>query len=104
MNLTVFGKKKQTKEGKSFTAFVAKMTKLDGSVLTASVKFREECGQPKLEECPCNIIVNKEDANLAERTYTRADTGEEAVSYTLWVSKWERSSEPYVDHSLDDFE
>ena len=104
MNLTIFGKKKQTKEGKSFTAFVARMTKKDGSTITASVKFREDCGQPKLEECPINIIVDKVNANLVDRTYTRADTGEEAVSYTLWISAWERSKEKYVDHSLDDFE
>ncbi len=104
MKVTVFGKKKTTSEGKSFTAFVAKLNRKDGSTLTASVKFREECGQPKLEECPCNLEIEKKDANLAERTYTREDTGEDAKSYTLWVSKWKRSEEVYVDHSLDDFE
>lgn len=103
MNITVFGKKKTTKEGKNFTAYVAQLNKLDGSTITAAVKFREECGQPKLEECPCNIIVEKHNANLAKRTYTRDDTGEDAISYTLWVSKWERSKEKYVDHSLDEF-
>ena len=104
MQVTVFGKKKQTKDGKTFTAFVAKLTRKDGSEITASVKFREDCGQPKLEETPCNIVINKKDANLVTQTYTREDTGEDALSYTLWVSKWERSKEAYVDHSLDDFE
>lgn len=104
MKVTVFGKKKTTNEGKSFTAYVAKLQRKDGSELTASVKFREECGQPKLEECPMNIEFEKKYANLAERTYTREDTGEDAKSYTLWISAWKPSKEAYVDHSLDDFE
>ena len=105
MNVTVFGKKKTTKEGKNFTAYVAQLNKVDGSTITASVKFREECGQPKLEECPINIIVEKEDANLAERNYVKDErTGEEATAYTLRISKWKRSPEAYVDHSLDEFE
>lgn len=105
MNLTIFGKKKSTKEGKAFTAYVVRMKKKDGSFLTASAKFREECGQPKLEECPINIIVEKDDANLAERIYVKDEkTGEEATAYTLWISKWKRSPEAYVDHSLDEFE
>lgn len=107
MKVLVFGKKRQTKDGKTFTAYVTKMEKRDGSELTAGVKFREECGAPKLEECPCYIEVAKSDANLATRTaeVTTAD-GEikDVTQYTLWVSKWVKSNDVYVDHSLDDFE
>lgn len=104
MKVTVFGKKKTTAEGKAFTAYVAKLTRKDGTDLTASVKFREDCGQPKLEECPINIEFEKADGNLSSRSYVREDTGEEALSYTLWVRKWKPSADIYVDHSLDDFE
>lgn len=104
MEVTIFGKKKTTGEGKSFAAFIAKLTKKDGSSVTASVRFREDCGQPKLEECPLNIEFDKKTANLATRTYTREDTGEDATSYTLWISAWKRSANVYVDHSLDEFE
>lgn len=107
MKVLVFGKKRQTKDGKSFTAYVTKMAKRDGSELTAGVKFREECGAPKLEECPCYIEVAKADANLATRTaeVTTAD-GEirDVTQYTLWVSAWRKSDEVYVDHSLDEFD
>ena len=104
MKITVFGRKKQTGEGKSFTSFIAKLQRTDGSTLTAQVKFREECGQPKLEECPIIIEFDKKDANLADREYIREDTGELAKSYTLWITSWKRSEEIYVDHSLEDFE
>lgn len=104
MKITVFAKKKTTREGKPFTAYVARLKRKDGSELSASIKFREECGAPNMAECPLNIIVPKESANLSDRVYIREDTGEEAISYTLWVSAWERDPEMYVDHSLDDFE
>lgn len=112
MKILVFGKKRQTKDGKNFTAFVTKMSKKDGTEVTASVKFREECGQPKLEETPCYIEFNKQDANMTFKTYeeevTDENTGEiktkKVESNTLWVSAWKKSNEKYVDHSLDDFE
>lgn len=104
MEITIYGKKKQTQDGKSFAAFITRLTRKDGSSITASVKFREDCGQPKLEECPVNIIFDKGKANLSDRTYTREDTGEDAKSYTLWINEWERSKNKFVDHSLDDFE
>lgn len=105
MNLTIFAKKRTTKEGKTFYTYISTMTRKDGTELTASVKFRDECGSPKPENCPVNIIVDKENANLSTRTYTREDNGELATSYTLWVSGWELDTiNPFVDHSLDEFE
>ncbi len=108
MKVLVFAKKRQTKDGRNFTAYVTKMSRKDGTELTAGVKFREECGAPTLEECPCYIEVDKKNANLATRNREIVDeeTGEvrDVVQYTLWVSDWDKSSEEYVDHSLDDFE
>lgn len=105
MKLTIFAKKRTTKEGKTFYTYLSTMTRKDGTELTTSVKFRDDCGSPKPENCPVNIIVNKENANLSTRTYTREDNGELAMSYTLWVSAWELdTANPFVDHSLDEFD
>lgn len=100
--ITIFAKKRQSKDGKkTFTSYLTTLTKKDGTTETMGVKFREEAGEPK--ECPCNIIVNKDDANISKRTYIREDTGEAAEAKTLWVTAWKKGS-AYVDHSLDDYE
>lgn len=102
MKIEVFGKKRQTKEGKSFMSYFATIKK-GGQPLTVNVKFREECGNPK--KCPCVIEFDKSDANLSskERTY-KNDAGEECVviDNTLWVTKYTETE--YVDTSLDDVE
>lgn len=103
MNITVFAKKKTTKEGKPFYTYIAKLEKKDGSgSITAAVKFPEDIVKPKPDECPMNIIVDKADMNLSTKELTNEETGEPFISYTLWVKKYEKG-EPYVDHSLDDF-
>lgn len=104
MEITVFAKKRKTREGKAFTSYLTKLVrKSTGEAITATVKFREECGTPKAESCPCNIIVDKSQANLSSKEFEREDTGETVTSYSLWVSEWSKGSE-YVDKSLDDFE
>lgn len=102
MEITIFSKKRQTKDGKNFDSFLARLTKKDGSQITASVRFREACGQPKGDECPCNIVIEKGQCNMIEREFFNEETGEIAKAFTLWVTDWERGSE-YVDHSMDDF-
>ncbi len=102
MKATIYSKKKQTKEGRTFYAYVAKMTKKDGSEMTMGAKFREEAGAPRPEECPMNIVFDKANGNIATKNYVNED-GEICESRTLWVSKWTQG-EPYVDHSLDEFE
>lgn len=107
MKVLVFAKKRQTKEGKQFTAYVSRLTKKDGEEITTGVKFREECGSPKAEECPCYIEIDKANANLTtKKMEITTEDGEikEVESKTLWVSKWKMSNEKYVDTSLDDFE
>lgn len=103
MKATIFAKKGFTKDAKVFYRFISKLAKKDGSELTATVKFREDCGAPKPEECPLNIEFDKADANLAKKNVT-AEDGSEFEVYTLWLSGWRRSAEAYVDHSLDEFE
>ena len=101
MKLTIFAKTGTTKDGRKFDRYIGRLPKKGGEELTVAVKFREECGKPK--SFPCNIIVSKNDANLTHPKYVREDTGETVEGNTLWVSAW-KMGDPYVDHSLDDFE
>lgn len=99
--ITIFAKKRRSKDGKkTFLSYLTTLTKKDGTTETVSVRFREDCGDPK--EFPCNVIVNKEDMNISRRQYIREDTGEAAEAKTLWITAWEPGSE-YVDHSMDDY-
>lgn len=104
MKVTVFAKNKQTTDGKKFIIYIARLTKKDGSEISVRVYFNEASGRPNKDECPMTIEINKKDANLSTETYTREDTGEEAVAYKLWVNAWKKAKEEFVDHSLDDFE
>lgn len=102
MQITIFAKKRATKDGKNFVNFISRLTRKDGSTITAQVKIPED-KRPRADECPINIIVKKENANLSKTSYIREDNGELATRYALWVSDFERGP-AYVDHSLDDFE
>lgn len=102
MKINVFGKKRQTKEGKSFMSYFATIIKA-GQPLTVNVKFREECGNPK--KCPCVVEFDKSYANLSskETTYKNADGVDVvAINNTLWISSYTESE--YIDTSLDDVE
>lgn len=109
MEITIFAKKRLTKEGKPFFSFLSTLKKKDGTDLVCVVKFRDEAGAPKAENCPMNILVDKSKANLSSKKFDRQvtdpETGEifteQGQSYTLWVSSWLPGG-PYVDHSLDD--
>lgn len=103
MEITIFAKKRTTKEGKTFYSYISTLNRKDGTKQTVSVKFRDECGSPKPEKCPLNIKFEKMDANLSTNDFIRDDTGEVAKSFTLWISAWEQGA-PYIDKSLDDFE
>lgn len=103
MELSIFSKKRQTREGKSYNIYVARMPKKNGEIIPVRVKFREEAGVPRAESCPLNIVINKEDCNMAKTEYVRDDNGEVGTSYTLWVTRWQKGSD-YVDTSLDEFD
>ena len=103
MEITVFAKERKNAQGKTFWGYLARLTnKKTGEVETLSVRFRQAAGQPEPEKCPMNIKIEKGDANISETKYTREDTGEDATSKSLWVSKWAAGSK-YVDHSMDDY-
>lgn len=101
MEISIFAKKRQTKEGKTFYTYLTTLTNRDGVSVSAQVKFRESCAQPKPESCPRNIVFDKRDGNLSVREFTN-EKGETVVSRTLWISAWDEGS-PYEDHSLDDY-
>lgn len=101
MEITIFAKRRTSKEGKQFFQYLTTLTKLDGTTETMRVCFRN-VDAPKAESCPRNIIVERDGTNIAIRHYKDAETGESRQNKTLWVSAWESGSE-YVDHSLDEY-
>lgn len=104
MEITLFAKKRNTREGKVFFQFLTTLTRNDGTTETMRVAFRNVSGNdiPKAETCPRNIVFDKADANISTSRYTDNETGEVKERKTLWITKWESGSE-YVDHSLDDY-
>ena len=103
MTITIYAKKRITKEGKTFYNYLARLTqKSTGEVITAQVKFREECGTPKPEKCPMLIEVPKTAANMSTRDFTD-EFGDKKTAYTVWVSEWKQGAE-FVDTSMDDYE
>lgn len=103
MKIAVFAKKRVTRDNKPFVSYLARLKKKNGEEITVSVKFREDCGAPKMENCPRYIEVDKKNANLTQREVVNEDTGEVIISRTLWVSAWKDAGE-FVDNSLDDYE
>lgn len=102
MKLTIFAKKKHTKEGKEFFTYLTTLTKSDGSTLSCAVKFSEDIGNPKPVDCPMIIELDKADCNLSTRKYKDSD-GVENFAHTLWINKYSKTGEQFVDHSMDDF-
>lgn len=107
MKLAIFAKKRQVIEdtGKArtfYTYLTTLVNKTTGEPLSVQVKFREACGAPDPEKCPCFIEVDKTKMNLSWDKYT-ADNGEELEAAKLWVTEWKNAGE-YVDHSLDEFD
>lgn len=102
MELTVFAKKRTTSEGKRFYTYLTQLTrKEDREHVSVQVKFPEGLA-PKADDCPINIIVDKDKANLATK---KIDTENgEITSRTLWVKDYTVSNNPFEDNSLDDYE
>lgn len=102
MELTIFAKKRTTKEGKLFYTYLTQLIRIeDGEPVTVQAKFPEGLA-PKADDCPLNIIVDKEKANLAIKELETEDG--EITSRTLWIKEYTISEYPYVDTSLDDYE
>lgn len=103
MEISIFAKKRRTKDGREFFSYLSTLRKKDGDTIPVSVKFNKEIQPPKPEKCPCNIIVDKDNCNLSSKKYFREETGEVLETHTLWVSQYAAGSE-FIDHSMDDFE
>lgn len=102
MFLTVFAKKRTTTEGKRFYTYLTQLTrKEDGEKVSVQVKFPEGLS-PKADDCPINIIVDKDKANLSTGN-VKTNNGE-ITSRTLWVKEYTVDETPFIDHSLDDYE
>ena len=101
--ITIFTKKRKTKDGKEFNVFVTRLNKKDGTHVVTSVMFPDD-NKPNDKECPMNIDVPKGKMNLSVKTITDETTGKVIESRTLWVKEWSKSKTPYVDTSLDDFD
>lgn len=102
MELTVFAKKRTTTEGKRFYTYLTQLTrKEDGERVTVQVKFPEGLA-PKADDCPLNITVDKEKANLDIKKL-ETENGE-IISRTLWIKEYTISKNPFEDTSLDDYE
>lgn len=88
-----------------FYSYTTRLTKKDGEVITAGVKFHKEITPPDGKACPCTISVKRSDMNLAQDMLEYRDEEgnitEVKTVYTLWVKAYTQSE--YVDHSLDDF-
>ena len=109
MELTIFAKRKEA-NGTKYALYSTSLKRKDGTEDRVSVKFREECGKPDYKKCPCNIIVEKKNMNLAhgprrnkDGDYITDENGEVIDFTTLWISEWKEGSK-YVDHSLDDYD
>lgn len=101
MEITIFSKRRTSKDGKTFFQYLTTLTRKDNTTEVLRVCFRN-VDAPKPETCPRNIIVERDNSNIATRHYTDNSTGEMKTSRTLWVSAWEQGTE-YIDHSLDDY-
>ena len=103
MEIGIYAKKRQTRDGRTFYIYLTKLTKKDGEEINARVKFNEAAPGPKPEACPCNIIVDKANCNFNHKRVLDKSTGEVYEQNTLWVNQWAAGSE-WVDTSMDEFE
>ncbi|MBP5442649.1 MAG: hypothetical protein J6Y60_05360 [Treponema sp.] len=111
MKITIYAKKRSTKEGKTFYNYLSKLTNKNGEEIPITVHFKMSAGMPNPDDCPCVIEFDKKNANLSkkERAYAKTDvvTGEvieeHYIDNQLWLSDWNMIGEA-EDHSLDDFD
>lgn len=102
MFLTIFAKKRMSKENKSFYTYLTQLKKKDSDEsVTVQVKFPDDI-KPNPLECPMNIEVEKKHANLQEKK-VNTENGE-IISRILWVKEYNVSENPYEDSSLDEYD
>ena len=106
MEVLVFGKKIEKKDGGNFTTYLTTLHKKNGEEIKAKVRFTGNAVALKQEETPCYIEVAKENANLSSKKFKSEKNGivTEGVDNTLWVSAYTKLEKQFVDTSLEDFE
>lgn len=111
MKITIYAKKRSTKEGKTFHVFLSKLTAKNGDEIPVTVHFKQSSGLPNPDKCPCVIEFDRTTANLSkkEKHFARVDvvTGEKVETITidnqLWLSEFTVCDGEYKDTSLDEF-
>ncbi len=102
MYLTIFAKKRMSKDNKGFYTYLTQLKKKESDEsVTVQVKFPDDF-KPNPLDCPMNIEVEKRHANLQVKKVS-TESGE-IISRTLWVKEYKVSENPYEDSSLDDYD
>ena len=101
MKITVFAKERKGKDNNSFISYLSKLTKKTGEEVTVQLKFSEECGRIKKENCPCIIEVETADCSYSERKVIKDDR--EITNRVLWINKYTKTDEVFIDTSADVF-
>lgn len=101
MKITVFAKERKGKDNNSFLSYLSKLTKNTGEEVTVQLKFSEECGRIKKENCPCIIEVDTSDCSYSERKVIKDDR--EIINRVLWINKYTKTEEVFVDTSASCF-
>ena len=101
MKITVFAKERTGKDNNKFLSYLSKLTKNTGEEVTVQLKFSEECGRIKKENCPCIIEVDTSDCSYSERKVVKDDR--EIINRVLWINEYTKTDEVFVDTSADVF-
>lgn len=101
MKITVFCKERNGKDNNKFLSYLSKLTKNTGEEVTVQLKFSEECGRIKKENCPCIIDVEVSDCSYSERKFIKDDR--EITNRVLWINKYTKTDEVFVDTSASCF-
>ena len=103
MEIAIFAKKRQSNDGRTFYNYLTRLTRKDGTEISAVVKFRSNVTPPDPNICPLYIQFNKDDASFSSKTVVNEDTAEVITRNTLWVHAYQ-PGRPWVDTSMDEFE
>lgn len=101
MKITVFAKERTGKDNNKFLTYLSKLVKKSGEEVTVQLKFSEECGRIKKENCPCIIEVDTSDCSYSERKVVKDDR--EIINRVLWINKYTKTEDVFVDTSASCF-
>lgn len=101
MKITVFAKERKGNDNNTFVSYLSKLTKKTGEEVTVQLKFSEECGRIKKENCPCIIEAEPCDCSYSERKVIKDDR--EVINRVLWINKYTKTDEVFIDTSANVF-